>query len=301
MTTATPTDGDAKAWKAWLEAVLKASPEPLRHRLAIRRIDRLLRLQRVARAAGHSHGVTDVIRHVIAALEHVRRYHEARIAHVACVDAAEAAKSMYRALDVSGSAAAAAEESEMVLRAAVVEQGWSSAYGAQPVARSARWAALSASFSVRSAAESAAEVVEETAPESARWAAESARWAAESAAEVVEETEVDTPRKAAARAEAWKQEAADLRELLAEMSPYATYARLLMDSISGRRVQCLYADGAGLIMDGAYATARLLRDRVATGEAYLGERIVRVRPRRLIAHWRHKVDSFARLYPSMWS
>jgi hypothetical protein len=159
--------------------------EPVLHKLALRRIDRLIELQ--TSALGKSgESVDDVIQETLAALIQVRRCHEAEIGGNVCdwSAARSAAESAESAAESARSAAESAAESARSAR-------WSAAESA----RSARWSAESAR-SARSAAESA---------RSAEWSAESAEWSA-----------------AAASAEwsaAWKNEASDLLELLKQATP----------------------------------------------------------------------------------
>ena len=133
--------------------------EPVRHKLTMRRLDRLIALQ--TEALGKNEGdVKAAIEQVIAALQQVRRCHEAESSSDHCeVDWSAAARSAARS---------AAWSAESAARSAA----------ARSAARSAAWsAAESAAWSAESAAESAA-----WSAESAAWSAESAWSAAESAA-----------------------------------------------------------------------------------------------------------------------
>jgi hypothetical protein len=124
--------------------------EPVLHKLALRRIDRLIELQ--TSALGKSgESVDDVIQETLAALIQVRRCHEAEIGGNVC--------------DWSA-ARSAAESAE-----SAAESARSARWSAAESARSARWSAESAR-SARSAAESA---------RSAEWSAESAEWSAAAA------------------------------------------------------------------------------------------------------------------------
>lgn len=137
--------------------------EPVRHRLAIRRLDRLIEAQEQALAEQEGE-LKSAIEQVVAALHQVRRCHEAEIEQGQC--------------SVGDWSTA-----------------WSTAWSAAWLA--ARLAELAAWPGESSLARSA-----ELAARSAAWSAEpsSARSAAESAAESA----------------AWKREAADLIELLAQ-------------------------------------------------------------------------------------
>jgi hypothetical protein len=144
---------EAQAWpEAFLEAIHPgADLELVRHKLALRRIDRLIALQQ-SNLGKHREEIDAVIQQTIAALMQVRRCHEAEIGGDTC--------------DVSAAAESAA---------------WS-AVAARSAAESAAWSAESAAWSAaESAAESAAWSAESA--ESAALAARSAAWsAAESAA-----------------------------------------------------------------------------------------------------------------------
>jgi hypothetical protein len=127
---------EAQAWpEAFLGAIHPgADLELVRHKLALRRIDRLIALQQ-SNLGKHREEIDAVIQQTIAALMQVRRCHEAEIGGDTC--------------DASASAARSAAES------------------AESAAESAAWAARSAARSARSAAESAA-----WAAESAAWTQE---------------------------------------------------------------------------------------------------------------------------------
>ncbi|ALN79472.1 hypothetical protein [Lysobacter antibioticus] len=128
--------------------------EPVQHWLAVARIDRMLIEQRKALEAKHTHGVTEAIQGVIAALEVGRRAHEAAAGGNSCE------------LSAAESAAESAAWSARSARSA-----------AESAARSAAW---SAAWSARSAAESAARSAAESAAWSAAWSASawSAAWSA---------------------------------------------------------------------------------------------------------------------------
>jgi len=144
----------AMAWPArFLEAIpVGADVEPVRHRLAMLRMDRLIALQTIVlESAGEEYGLRAVIAQTIDALGVVRSCHEAEAGQNVC----------------DWSAAWSAAESA---RSAAWSAAWSAAESA---AWSAAWSAA------RSAARSAAESAE-SAAESAAWSAESAESAAES-------------------------------------------------------------------------------------------------------------------------
>jgi hypothetical protein len=88
--------------------------EPVRHRLAICRIDRLIALQ----SKNKGHGIDNIIDQVIAAMMQVRRFHEAEIGGQVCdvsfEKAAEAARSA--ALSAAEEAAAWIAERDDLLR-----------------------------------------------------------------------------------------------------------------------------------------------------------------------------------------
>ena len=154
--------------------------ESVRPMLAIRRIDRLITLQN----GNLGRGVDDVVNQTIAALQQVRRAHEAEIGDNVCLLA-----------DAEKTAAWSAESA----RSAAESAAWSAA----------AWSAWSAAESARSAAWSAAESAR-----SAAWSAESAAWSAAWSAESAE-----SAARSAARSAAWVQEADDLLEILRELVP----------------------------------------------------------------------------------
>jgi hypothetical protein len=143
----------------WPEKLLEAIPvgvdvEPVRHRLAIRRMDRLIALQTKA-LDKHPGAVNDAIVRTIEALETVKRYHETELGiYTVPVTAQWAA---YLAYSAANSAMRAARLAE---------------YSARSAADSAENSARSAAYSARSAYSGA---------DSARLVAESARSAADSA------------------------------------------------------------------------------------------------------------------------
>ena len=117
---------DAMTWpERFLSAIpVGANLEPVRRRLAVLRLDRLIALQREAIG---KHGIDETLGQVIAALEVVRRCHEAEANGTSC--------------DVSFKNAESAAES--------------AARSAESAAESAAWSAESAAWSARSAARSA--------------------------------------------------------------------------------------------------------------------------------------------------
>ncbi|SDW93886.1 hypothetical protein [Lysobacter enzymogenes] len=147
--------------------------EPVKHRIAVARIDRALATQRVALEAKHPHGVHEAVEQTIAALEVGRRAHEAAAGGQSCDlwSARSAAESAARSAAWSAESAAwSAESAESAESAA--SAAWSAARSA---ARSAAWSAESAAWSAESAAWSAASA----AWSAARSAARSAAWIAE--------------------------------------------------------------------------------------------------------------------------
>jgi hypothetical protein len=199
----------------WPERFLAAIPvgaklEPVRHKLTIRRLDRLAEIQTAA-LGKHGEDIDAVLRKTLAALAAVKRCHESEIGGNVCSvgdrSAAEAAESAAEsaawsaesvAESAARSAASAARSAESAARSA--ESAARSAESAARSAWSAAWSAESAARS-ESAAESAARS-ESAAESAARSAAESAESAARSA-------------WSAAWSAAWRQEASDLLELLA--------------------------------------------------------------------------------------
>src|SRR6185312_447177 len=199
---------EAMAWpEAFLEAITPgANLEPVRPKLALRRIDRLIALQN-GNAGKHGAAIDAVIAQTVAALTQVRQCHEAEIGGDTCVitaarSAAESAWSAWSAWSAAESAWSAAESAarsaaESAARSAAesaAESAWSAWSAAASAARSA---AGSAAWAARSAAWSAA------------WSARSAAWSARSAARSARSAR-------SAESAAWKQEAADLLELLRE-------------------------------------------------------------------------------------
>jgi hypothetical protein len=187
---------DAQVWpEAFLEAIHPgADLEPVRHQLALLRMDRLIALQ-ASNVGKHGEAIDVVIAQTIAAIQQVRRCHEAEIGGNVCdLPARSAAESAWSAARSSAESAArsAAESAESA--------AWSAAESAQSAARSAAESAWSAA---RSSAESAARSAAESAWSAARSAAESAESAAWSARS----------------AQSWKQEASDLLKLLREAAP----------------------------------------------------------------------------------
>jgi hypothetical protein len=221
-------NGEAQAWpEAFLEAITPgADVEPVRHKLAVRRIERLIALQTKALEAKHGYGVHEAIEKTIAALHVVRRYHEYELglceivtsysarsaarsaaysARSAAYSAAYSARSAYSAADAAADAAYSARSAADAAY---------SADSARSAARSAAYSARSAAYSARSArsaAYSAADAAADAAYSArsaadAAYSADSARSAARSAAD-------------AAYSAAWQQEAKDLLESLRECTP----------------------------------------------------------------------------------
>jgi hypothetical protein len=146
----------AQAWpELFLEAITPgADVEPVRHQLAIRRMDRLILLQS-GQLGKHGEALDAVIQSVIAAMQQVRACHNAELDGTVC-DMPVAAWSAARAAAESASAARAAAESAS---AAPAESAWSaaraaeSAWSAARAARAARaaWSAARAAWSARAA------------------------------------------------------------------------------------------------------------------------------------------------------
>jgi len=177
---------DAMTWpQRFLAAIpVGADVETVRHKLAIRRLGRMIAAQQQAEALAY---VKAAIAQVLGALALVRSCHEAELGGSTC----------------DWSAARSAARS------------------ARSAARSAAWSARSAARSAAESAESAAGSAEWSAESAAVSAAGSAEWSARSAADSAEWSAEWSARSAArsarsARSAEWQQEAADLLELLAE-------------------------------------------------------------------------------------
>jgi hypothetical protein len=101
-------NGESQAWpESFLEAIKPgADVEPVRFKLAIRRIDRLIALQMKALEAKHAYGVHEAIEQTLAALRQARACHEAQAAGNVCDVTESAAESAAR------SAESAAESAE---------------------------------------------------------------------------------------------------------------------------------------------------------------------------------------------
>jgi len=178
---------------AWPERFLSAIPvgadvQPVRHLLAVRRLDRLITAQSEAREkATDQHGLRAAIDETLTALQQVRRCHEAEADGSSCtVD-------------------------------------WTEAESAAWSAQSEAWSeARSEARSARSEAESATWTATWTAAESAAWSARSETWTAAWSAAWSARSEAGSAAWSAARSEAgsaawsaaWRQEADDLIELL---------------------------------------------------------------------------------------
>ena len=105
--------------------------EPVRHWLAIARIDRMLETQRKALEANHAHGVHEAIQQTIAALEVGRRAHEAAAGGNSC--------ELSAARSAAWSAARPAAESAWSAARSAAESAAESAWKAE---RDALFAAL---------------------------------------------------------------------------------------------------------------------------------------------------------------
>src|SRR6185312_11290898 len=160
---------EAMAWpEAFLEAITPgANLEPVRPKLALRRIDRLIALQN-GNAGKHGAAIDAVIAQTVAALTQVRQCHEAEIGGDTCVitaarSAAESAWSAGSASSAAGSASSAAasaagsaaEVAASAAESAALPAAESAASAGRAAAVSAAWAARSAAWSARSAARSA--------------------------------------------------------------------------------------------------------------------------------------------------
>ena len=185
--------------------------EPVLHKLAIRRLDRLIAAQTKALEAKRAYGVHEAIEKVIDALGKVRAYHSAYSAGSATYSAGSADSAAYSA-DSARSAGYSADSA-----------AYSAARSADSAARSADSAtysagsAYSAAYSAYSAARSAAC----SATYSAYSAARSAAYSAYSAARSADSATYSAAYSAysAAYSAAWKQEAADLLEILRAPAP----------------------------------------------------------------------------------
>jgi hypothetical protein len=177
----------------FLEAVnVGANIEKVRPMLAIRRLDRLIKLQELALTKNHPKKVKEVIQQVISAIQQVRAVHISEIDGVVDRSAVRSAESAVR------SAAWSAESAESA--------AWSAAWSAESAAWSAAWSAESAAWSAESAAWSAVRSAE-----SAARSAESAAWSAVRSAESAARSAESAARSAES---AWVQESNDLIELL---------------------------------------------------------------------------------------
>jgi len=187
---------EAMTWpESFLEAIHPgADLEPVRHKLALRRIDRLIALQNSS-AGKHGEAIDAVIAQTVAALQQVRRCHEAEVGGDVCdVSARSAAASAAESAAWSAARSAAASAAS-----SASESAWSAWSAARSAAESAAW---SASASAWSAAWSASESAWSAARSawSAAWSASESAWSA-------------------ARSAAWRQEASDLLEMLREVTP----------------------------------------------------------------------------------
>ena len=200
---------EAKEWPAKFLAAIPVGVdvEIVRHQLAVRRLDRLIKIQENL-LSNNIGELRLVISKTIAAIKTVKSCHEAEIGKNICEisfeEAAIAAKSAWVAARSIG---IVAWEQEAIATAA-----WSAARSAAWSARSAAWSAESVKSVARSAAWSA---------ESAAWSAKSARavarsaWSARSAAWSAAWSAESV--KSVARSAAWEQEAKDLLELLSNL------------------------------------------------------------------------------------
>lgn len=140
--------------------------EPIRHRVAIARIDRLIALQQAA-LGKTTMDINTVINEALGALSAVRRCHEAELGSLVCDWSA--------AWSVADSAAQSAESA-----------AWAAARSAESAARAAAWSAAraadSAAWSVAWSAARAEEAAAKSAAESAAWSVARAARAAEEAA-----------------------------------------------------------------------------------------------------------------------
>jgi hypothetical protein len=180
----------------WPERFLEAIPvgvdvEDVRHKLAIRRMDRLIELQEK-----NDINNEDLKNQVIAAIKMVKSCHEAELNRDTC-DWESAERSAERsAANAAANAAASAVWSAESAAKSRKMGAWIAAWNAESGARSA----------MRSA-ESAAESSAENSERSAAWSAESAANSAASAARSAWRSALSA---------VWKQEADDVIELLRE-------------------------------------------------------------------------------------
>ena len=169
----------------WPESSLEIIPvgvdvEVVRHKLAIRRLDRLVKLQ--TDSLEKNPDLKEIISQTLSVIDQVKKCHEAEINKTYCDWSA-----MY-------SAAKSAEQAVWSVHSAALSAALSADWSVLSAAQAGHSAALSAAQAVLSAAQSA---------ESAVWSADLGGLAAARAAH------------SAKRAE-WQQEAKDLLELLAE-------------------------------------------------------------------------------------
>src|SRR6185312_4371984 len=137
---------EAMAWpEAFLEAITPgANLEPVRPKLALRRIDRLIALQN-GNAGKHGAAIDAVIAQTVAALTQVRQCHEAEIGGDTCVITAarSAAESAWEAgavaagQDAEADAVSAAAAAARSAAGSAAEAAWSAWSAAESAARSA--------------------------------------------------------------------------------------------------------------------------------------------------------------------
>lgn len=196
--------------KRWPEKFLEAIPvgvdtEIVRHQLAVRRMDRLIKLQEELLVKRDR--LKSVIKKIIAAINMVKTCHEAEVNKTVCEISFADAELSARAAAMSA------------VRSAVRSAEWAAEWSSEGEAMSVEWlAALSAMLAL--SAEWSAWSSELSAAESA-WLSARAAWsvarAATMSAAAARSAESALSAAAAARSAAWKQEADDLLELLANL------------------------------------------------------------------------------------
>ena len=129
---------DRKKWHVQLAEAIPVGIdlEPVRHKLAIMRMDKLIALQQ------RNIGASNIVQQTIDVLDIVRQCHEAELSKDSCDWAAAVV-----AADWSAAAAASARSAAASAWAASESAAWSARSAAESAARSAAWAALAAAES----------------------------------------------------------------------------------------------------------------------------------------------------------
>ena len=129
---------DRKKWHVQLAEAIPVGIdlEPVRHKLAIMRMDKLIALQQ------RNIGASNIVQQTIDVLDIVRQCHEAELSKDSCNWAAAVV-----AADWSAAAAASARSAAASAWAASESAAWSARSAAESAARSAAWAALAAAES----------------------------------------------------------------------------------------------------------------------------------------------------------